>query len=61
VNVGLATCCAYEAVPRVTVTNAKSKIAGKGLVRVRAIEAQFSGATLTGAYSWQIVTGLDIR
>jgi len=48
-------------VPRVTVTNAKSKMAGKGLVRLRAIEAQFLGATLTGGYFWQIVTGLYIR
>jgi len=61
VNVGVATCCACETVPRVTVTNAKSKMAGKGLVRLRAIEAQFLGATLTGGYFWQIVTGLYIR
>ena len=50
-----------EKIAAILPVSEKSKIAGKGSVRLRAIEAQFSGATVTDAYFWQIVTGLYIR
>jgi hypothetical protein len=50
-----------EKIAAIPPVSEKSKMVGKGSVRLRAIEAKFSGATVTGAYFWQTVTGLYIR
>jgi len=53
--------CVLDKIAAILAVSEKSKIGGKRSVRLRAIEAQFSEATVTGAYFWQTVTGLYIR